>query len=83
MSKRWSFSDDAFLHAFYDAVGDYVGEHDLGRKKGAATRRVAKLKKLGGWAALDAIAEARQSYFEAMHPGYGFPIWEDDEDGAA
>lgn len=50
--KHWKFEDDAFLASYFDAVGDYIGEHDLGRAKGAATRRVAHLKETGAWDAL-------------------------------
>lgn len=49
MSKQWTFENDLFLAAYFDAVGDYVGTHDLGRPKGAATARVKKLKACGAW----------------------------------
>lgn len=39
MSKRWTLKEDLFLHSYFEAVGDYVGTHDLGRPKGAATIR--------------------------------------------
>ena len=51
-ARHWSYEDDEFLISYFDAVGDYVGTHDLGRPKGAATRRVAQLKKCGAWDAL-------------------------------
>lgn len=52
MSRPWRYEDDEFLVSYFDSVGDYIGEHDLGRPKGAATRRVAHLKATGAWDAL-------------------------------
>ena len=52
MARHWKLEDDGFLVAYFDSVGDYIGVHDLGRPKGAATRRVADLKKSGAWDAL-------------------------------
>jgi hypothetical protein len=62
MSKRWRMEDDEFLVCYFDAMGDFIGEHDLGRPKGAATRRVNVLRKTG---AFDAIARR----FEAKNRG--------------
>ena len=63
MSKCWSYEDDMWLVVYFDAVGDSVGPFDLGRPKGAATRRVAKLKATGVWEKMRhadrAVAEAR------------------------
>lgn len=64
--KRWTISEDQFLHAYFDAVGDYAGTHDLGRPAGAATRRVAFLKTSGAWAALDREIAARRDYLRAV-----------------
>ena len=66
MSRRWTFDEDRFLHAYYDAVGDFVGEHDLGRPKGAATARVRLLKKNGGWGALSDLEAAKAHYHECV-----------------
>jgi hypothetical protein len=66
MSKRWSFEDDLFLVAYFDAVGDYIGQHDLGRPKGAATKRVQKLKESGAWDVLKMHADTRLAYRVAL-----------------
>lgn len=66
MSKRWSFEDDLFLAAHFDAVGDYIGQHDLGRPKGAATKRVQKLKESGAWDVLRMHADTRLAYRVAL-----------------
>lgn len=66
MSRRWTFDEDRFLHAYFDAVGDIVGEHDLGRPRGAATARVRKLKANGAWGALTDLQNARAHYFEIV-----------------
>lgn len=29
--KRWTMEEDIFLHEHFDAVGDFIGVHDLGR----------------------------------------------------
>jgi hypothetical protein len=52
MSKRWTFEEDLFLAKHFEAVGDRVGDHDLGRPKGSATKRVAALKEMGVWEVL-------------------------------
>lgn len=49
MGKQWSFKEDMFLAEYFDAIGDMAGQHDLGRPKGAATKRVKTLKKRGLW----------------------------------
>ena len=69
MASRWTVKDDKFLHAYFDAVGDYVGTHDLGRPVGAAKRRAEFLKRSGAWAALDR-AEAAEIEFRKLagHP---------------
>ena len=54
MAKRWTVEDDDFLARYYDAMGDYIGEHDLGRPKGAAAKRVKFLKDCGAWDAIKA-----------------------------
>ena len=74
MSKRWTMKEDLFLYTHFDAVGDYIGTHDLDRPKGAAAKRVAKLKFTGAWTALAAREEAEQAY----HIALGQPAtWED------
>lgn len=48
MGKRWNPQDDEFLLAWHDAAGaDWVATHDLGRPKGAGTRRLRQLDKSG------------------------------------
>jgi hypothetical protein len=80
MSKRWSFSDDTFLRAYYDGIGDFIGVHDLGRPKGAATRRVAHLKKTGAWDALTDYFDAKAAYCKALYPNHqDFQVWGEDE----
>ena len=66
MSRRWTMKDDLFLFAYFDAVGDLAGTHDLGRPKGAAIKRVAKLKACGAWTALAAREEAEMAYRHAL-----------------
>lgn len=66
MSKRWTMEEDLFLFAYFDAVGDYAGTHDLGRPAGAATKRVARLKETGAWPALAAREEAETAYRHAL-----------------
>lgn len=70
MSKRWTFADDCFLHAYFPAIGDFIGVHDLGRPKGAAARRVAHLTKTGAWAALDAMGVASADYARCLGLDY-------------
>lgn len=66
MAKRWTEQEDQFLHAYYDGLGDYVGTHDLGRPAGAATKRVAFLKRSGAWDALTRSAKAAEDYRRAV-----------------
>lgn len=67
---RWTWDDDLFLAAYFDAVGDMCGWHDLGKPEGAATKRVAKLKACGAWEALKAYIAAnythKRAYFVAL-----------------
>lgn len=65
MSARWTFSDDLFLAKYFEAVGDMCGWHDLGKPKGAATKRVAKLKATGAWDALKGRLESEFLYTHA------------------
>lgn len=62
MSKRWSFEEDCFLAAYFDAIGDAIGERDLGRPKGAASKRVEKLKECGAWKVLQMHRATRLAY---------------------
>lgn len=66
MSKRWTFDEDLLLFAYFEAVGDHVGTHDLGRPAGAATKRVAKLKACGAWDALNRRLDAEMDYMIAV-----------------
>jgi len=70
MAKRWTMNEDIFLHAFFDGLGDMIGEHDLGRPKGAATARVKHLKFTGAWDALDNLKCAEQDYRKCL----GLPL---------
>lgn len=47
--SRWTEHEDDFLRAYFGALGDFVGVHDLGRAPGAAARRVKQLKRWGKW----------------------------------
>jgi hypothetical protein len=47
--KPWLYEDDSFLVAYYGAMGDFIGTHDLGREPGEADKRVAFLKETGAW----------------------------------
>jgi hypothetical protein len=62
MSKRWTEKEDKFIHAYFDAVGDYIGPHDLGRPKGAAAKRAKALKASGAWDALTRERDAHHEY---------------------
>lgn len=75
MNKRWTIKEDLFLHAYFDAVGDYCGSHDLGRPVGAATRRVKTLKRCGAWEAMNRMTEAERDYRRCL----GIPTIEDEE----
>lgn len=66
MAARWTLEDDLTLHAFYPAVGDFVGVHDLGRPKGAAAARYKKLKACGALDALDRRFAAERDYRRAL-----------------
>lgn len=79
MAKRWSLKEDTFLHAYFPAIGDLVGTHDLGRPAGAATRRVALLKQTGAWACLERRQAAEHEYFRCL----GAHSIEDEEGAAA
>jgi hypothetical protein len=74
--KAWQKYEDQFLFAYYPAVGDYVGTHDLDRPKGAATQRVAFLKKCGAWDALRKEHEAHAEYYKALGSKRGKPLCE-------
>lgn len=62
MAGRWKFEEDLFLFNYFDAVGDYVGVHDLGRPKNSATNRVKFLKQSGAWEALERRKAATEDY---------------------
>jgi len=66
MAKRWSAKDDRFLVAYFEAVGDRIGQHDLGREKGAATKRVKILRKTGAWDVLKLVEAAELAYRIAL-----------------
>jgi hypothetical protein len=63
MSRRWTEKEDRFIHAYFDAVGDYIGPHDLGRPKGAVMKRAKALKDSGAW---DALTREKQGYHEYL-----------------
>lgn len=62
MSRRWTMDEDLFLADYFDSIGDFVGEHDLGRPRGAATKRVRVLKESGAWDWLKMIRRAEREY---------------------
>ena len=66
MSKRWTYSDDTFLHAFYEGMGPTIGPHDLGRTESATKARVKHLKSSGAWSALDKMTAARADYHRCI-----------------
>lgn len=66
MAKRWTFEDDLFLAAYFDTLGDYIGEHDLGRPKGSAAKRVEKLKASGAWDVLQMHIRTAEAYRVAL-----------------
>lgn len=55
MSKRYTREEDEFIVSYFDAIGTYIGPHDLGRSEASITRRVKFLRKSGIW---DAIRDA-------------------------
>lgn len=63
--SRWTFEQDLFLASYFDAVGDLCGTNDLGKPKGAATRRVKKLKERNttGRSAWDVLKDYIKSDF--------------------
>lgn len=75
--KRWSFEDDEFVVAHYEAIGSNIGPWDLGRSKGAVVARAAELRKRGGWDAIERIWKVQQEYRNLM----GLRTLPDDEDG--
>lgn len=62
MSKRWTMEDDQFVVEYFEAVGDFIGPHDLGRPAGSVTRRVKHLKECGAWDALKAVRYYEWAY---------------------
>lgn len=52
MAKRWTFDDDAFLHAYSEVGLDLIGPHDLKRSAKACKARIALLKETGAWEAI-------------------------------
>jgi hypothetical protein len=60
---KWTFEQDMFLASYYDAVGDQCGTLDLGKAKGAADRRVKRLKACGAW---EALRDRIMADFETM-----------------
>ena len=62
MSKRWTEREDKFIHAYFDALGDFIGPHDLARPKGAVAKRAKALKDSGAWDALTRTNEAYHEY---------------------
>lgn len=66
MPKAWTQDEDEFIHSYFEGMGDFIGVHDLGRPKGAATRRAKFLKDSGAWAALDRVSEAYTDYLRAI-----------------
>ncbi|MFG1399926.1 hypothetical protein [Roseixanthobacter pseudopolyaromaticivorans] len=66
MSKRFTFKDDSYLFAFYEAVGAYRMAVDLRRSEPAIRSRVAKLKRTGAWDAIAEIDSAHAKYLQAL-----------------
>ena len=79
MAKRFSLKDDRFIFAYFDAAGGWNLGHDLDRSEASIVSRARKLKKNGGWAAIEKIEAAEKEYRLAM----GCPCLSDieDEDG--
>jgi hypothetical protein len=62
MSKRFTFKEDQFIAAYFEAIGDYIGPHDLGRPIGSVAKRAKYLKDTGAWDALKAIKYYEWAY---------------------
>ena len=56
MARRWTEDEDLFIIAYYDAVGSFIGPHDLGRTGQSTIARARFLKRSGAW---DAYIEAQ------------------------
>ena len=81
MSKRWTVREDWFLVEFYDAMGSYIGPHDLGRSEAATDRRVKHLKEAGAWDAYKTAKhhEARAIYLAGhAHSQFDWEMLADD-----
>lgn len=82
MAKHWTLEEDKFLVEFYDAVGSFIGPHDLGRSEASTKARVQKLKETGAWQALENLGQAERDYLKKYHLclGHELPVFlEDDE----
>jgi hypothetical protein len=73
MSTRWTEKEDHFIVAHFDAIGDIIGPHDLGRPKGAVAKRAARLKETGAWAVLELEQRCGFAYRLAL----GLPVFAD------
>ena len=66
MTRRWTPDEDAFVHAYFSAVGVQNLANDLGRTTQAVNARAQRLRECGAWAALDRLLEAERDYFRAL-----------------
>jgi hypothetical protein len=82
MKNAWTIEEDIFIVRFYDAVGPFIGPHDLGRTEKAVTARAQKLKAKGGWELLRRAIEAQAEYNLVMHARSGMAreLWESTAD---
>lgn len=66
MPKGWTAEEDAFIHAYFGAVGVQRIANDLGRPTQGINARAQKLRECGAWEALDRLHAAERDYFKAL-----------------
>jgi hypothetical protein len=57
---KWTPDEDRFIVAFFDAVGPFIGPHDLQRSEAATIKRAAFLRECGAWAAYEEAQKANE-----------------------
>lgn len=76
MAKRYTEKEDAFIIAYFDAVGPYIGPHDLGRSEASVKARAKFLKESGAWSLMEQAWEFKMRYrVEAGHIPRTSPVW--------
>jgi hypothetical protein len=73
MSKRWTIDEDHYLAMYFDAVGAWNMEMDLGRTAKQCSARAKKLKNCGAWAHLRSLIENEHRFKTAYMVAIGTP----------